>query len=119
VINRRDVAQRLDIPVEMAVRHELPAKMSEAQVVELEQNPPPWLVQSRANRSAKARPVWVTLTCDICGYTERARPKKWWPQFTYLSCDDHDIWDLPEPAAGLHREEFDEIAGRFVGVVDS
>jgi hypothetical protein len=119
VISRRDLAQRLDIPIEMAVRHDLPMRMSEAEFAEFEQNPPAWLVQSRANRSAKARPVWVALTCDICGYTEQARPKKWWPQFTYLSCDDHDIWDLPEPAAGLNREEFDDIAGRFIGVVDS
>ena len=51
------MAQRLDIPVEMAVRHDLPAKMSEAEVVALEESPPAWLVLSRANRSAKARPV--------------------------------------------------------------
>lgn len=113
------MAQRLDIPVDMAVRHDLPAKMSEADVVALEESPPAWLVQSRANRSAKARPVWVTLTCDICGASDSARPKKWWPVFTYLSCNDHDIWDLPEPAAGLHREEFDDIGGHFIGVVDS
>ena len=112
------MAQRLDIPVEMAQRHDLPAKMSEAEFADLEQNPPAWLVQSRANRQAKARPVWVTLTCDICGFTDSARPKKWWPEFTYLSCSNHDIWDLAEPVGGLHREEFDDIGGRFVGVVD-
>ena len=113
------MAQRLDIPVEMAVRHDLPAKMSEADVIALEENPPAWLAQSRANRSSKARPVWVTLTCDICGASDSARPKKWWPEFTYLSCNDHDIWDLPAPADGLHREEFDDIGVHFIGVVDS
>ena len=101
------------------MRHDLPAKMSEADVVELEQNPPAWLAQSRANRSAKARPVWVTLTCDICGYTEQARPKKWWPQFTYLSCDDHDMHEVPEPAAGLSRSEVYGVGSRFIGLRDA
>jgi hypothetical protein len=119
MISRRDAAQRLDIPVEMLVRHDFPSKMSSSDFDDLEQNPPPWLVQSRANRSAKARPVWVTLKCDICGFTDSARPKKWWPEFTYLSCNDHDIWDLPAPADGKHREEIDDIGGRFIGVVDS
>jgi hypothetical protein len=118
VISRRDAAQRLDIPVEMLVRHEFPAKLSDSAFTALATDPPAWLVQSRANRSAKARPVWVSLECDICGFTDSARPKKWWPEFTYLSCDNHDIRDLPEPADGLHREEFDDIAGRFIGVVD-
>ena len=117
MISRRDAAKRLDIPLEMAQRHDIPGWISEADLALLETDPPPWLVQSRANRSG-SRPVWVRFTCDICGHTESARPKKWWPEFSYLSCSDHDIWDLPEPAAGLVRQEFDEIGGYFVGVVD-
>lgn len=118
MISRRDAAQRLDIPLEMAQRHGIPGWISEEDLAALEQDPPPWLAQSRANRTGR-RPVWVQLTCTICGRTESARPKKWWPEFTYLSCSDHDIWDLPAPAAGLARHEFDEIGGLFVGVVDS
>ncbi len=92
--------------------------MSEAEFAELDSNPPVWLVQSRSNRSKNSRPVWITLTCDICGYTETARPKKWWPEFSYLSCSHHDIWELPAPAAGLSREEIDGIGASFVGIVD-
>lgn len=102
----------------MAQRHGIPAKMSDAELAELEANPPAWLEQSRANRRAGGRPVWVTLRCEFCGFTEAVRPKKWWPEFTYVSCDFHDIWDLPEPAAGLAREEIDGIGSRFVGIVD-
>jgi hypothetical protein len=119
MISRRDAAQRLDIPVEMLVRHDFPSKMSSSDFDDLEQNPPPWLVQSRANRSTTARPVWFTLKCDVCGFTETERPKKWWPEFTYLSCDDHNIGDLPDPADGLHREEVYGIGSRFIGLVDS
>ena len=103
----------------MAKRHEFGAFVSESEIEALEDNPPPWLQQSRANRSATSRPVWVDLRCDICGFTMSARPKKWWPDFTYLSCADHDIWELPEPQGSLHRQEFDEIGGYFVGVLDS
>jgi hypothetical protein len=118
MISRRDAAQRLDIPLDMAERHDIGTWISEESLAEIEQNPPAWLIQSRANRSKAARPVWVDLTCDICGFTLAARPKKWWPEFTYLSCSDHDIWDLPDPAEGLVRQEFDEIGGHFVGAVD-
>lgn len=107
---------RLDIPLEMATRHGIPTRMSEAEFAELDQNPPAWLVQSRANRTGK--PVWVQLRCEICGFTEAARPKKWWPEFTYLSCDFHDPFELPEPAPGLARQEFDGIGSRFIGIVD-
>jgi hypothetical protein len=119
MISRRDAAQRLDIPMEMAERHDIPGWISEEALGALEQDPPAWLLQSRANRGKGSRPVWVQLTCDICGFSTAARPKKWWPQFTYLSCSDHAIWDLPDPADGLARQEFDEIGGLFVGVVDS
>ena len=111
------MALRLDIPLEMAKRHELPAKMSEAEFTELDTNPPAWLVQSRANRTGKK--VWVQLTCDVCGYTEAARPKKWWPEFTYLTCEHHPISTIPQPADGLYRSEVDGIGSRFVGIVDA
>jgi hypothetical protein len=119
MISRRDAAQRLDIPLDMAQRHGIPGFISEEALAALEQDPPPWLVQSRANRASGGRPVWVTLKCDICGHSESVRPKKWWPRFSYLSCFHHDIWDLPEPTSGLARQEFDEIGGYFVGVFDS
>jgi len=117
MITRREAAQRLDIPIEMAQRHELPPKMTEAALAALEADPPPWLVQSRANRTGK-KPVWVQLTCYVCGFTEQARPKKWWPAFTYLSCDSHRPSDLPDPEHDEHREEYLGIGSRFVGLVD-
>ncbi|MET1043512.1 MAG: hypothetical protein ABWX59_05240 [Microbacteriaceae bacterium] len=116
MISRRDAALRLDIPLEMATRHGLPSRMTEDEVADLDKNPPAWLEQSRANRTGK--PVWVQLSCEICGFTEAARPKKWWPDFTYISCDDHDLMELPEPVAGLAREEVYGIGSRFVGIVD-
>jgi hypothetical protein len=117
MISRRDAAIRLDIPLEMASKHGLPTKLSDADFAALESDPPAWLVQSRANRTGK--PVWVTLECSICGFTEAVRPKKWWPEFTYISCDFHDIDELPEPAVGLFRDEVDGIGSRFVGIVDA
>jgi hypothetical protein len=101
----------------MAQRHGIPSRMSFAEVEALEASPPPWLVQSRANRTGK-RPVWVQLTCDVCGFTEAVRPKKWWPAFTYVSCDWHSPDELPEPNGALARSEVDGIGSRFVGVVD-
>jgi hypothetical protein len=117
VITRREAALRLDISLEMAARHDIPNRMSEQEFAEIEAAPPAWLVQSRENRTGK-KPVWVQLTCDVCGFSEAARPKKWWPQFTYLTCDFHRIDELPQPASGLARTEVDGIGSRFVGVVD-
>jgi hypothetical protein len=118
MITRREAALRLDIPLEMASRHDLPTRMSEAQFTELETNPPAWLVQSRANRTGK-RPVWAQLTCTVCGFTEATRPKKWWPAFTYLTCDWHSADELPPAADGMYRSETDGIGSRFVGIVDA
>ena len=118
MITRREAALRLDIPLEMANRHGIPAKLTEAEFADLDANPPAWLAQSRANRKAGARPVWVQLTCDVCGYTEAARPKKWWPAYTYLTCDFHELGSVPEPAEGMHRSEVDGIGSRFVAIVD-
>ena len=115
-VTRREAALRLDIPLEMASRHGIPARMTESQFVALEADPPPWLQQSRANRTGK--PVWVQLTCVICGFTEPARPKKWWPEFTYLTCDFHRADEIPQPAAGLYRREVEGIGTRFIGVID-
>ena len=119
VFSRFEVAVRLDIPLEMASKHGIPTRMSERDFDELDTNPPPWLVQSRANRTGK-RPVWMSLTCDICGYTEAVRPKKWWPEFTYISCTEHSPADLPDlPESALARTEIDGIGTRFVGIVDA
>lgn len=118
VIIRREAAQRLDIPVEMATRHGLPSTLTEAQLREIEDNPPPWLIQSRANRTGK-KPVWVDLTCAICGSTEKARPKKWWPTFTYLSCDSHQPSSLPAPRPDEVRVEIPGVGSHFTGWVDA
>jgi len=91
--------------------------MNEAELAGIEQDPPLWLVQSRANRTGK-KPVWVRLTCDICGFSEAARPKKWWPAFTYLSCDHHGADELPDAEPGLSRTEIDGVGTGFIGIVD-
>ena len=119
MITRHEAAQRLDIPLEMARRHGLPSRLSEAEFAELQASPPAWLEQSYANRASGGRPVWVQLSCTVCGFTESARPKKWWPGFTYLTCAHHAVGDLPAPAAGFERQEFDGIGSRFIGIVDS
>ena len=118
MLTRYEVAVRLDIPLEMASRHGIPARLSERELDALLADPPPWLAQSMANRTGK-RPVWMQLSCDICGYTEAVRPKKWWPAFTFVSCDSHSPADLPLPAGALARTEVDGIGSRFVGVVDA
>jgi hypothetical protein len=116
MITRREAALRLDIPLEMATRHGIPSRMTEGEFAGIEANLPAWLEQSRANRTG--RPVWVQLACDICGFTEAARPKKWWPEFTYLTCDFHRADEIPAPAPGLYRREVESIGSRFIGVVD-
>ena len=117
MITRREAALRLDIPLEMAHRHGIPARMSEADLNDIETNVPAWLAQSRANRTGK-KPVWVQLTCSVCGFAEDVRPKKWWPKFTYMTCNHHDFDELPEPDAGFARTEYDGIGSRFIGVFD-
>jgi hypothetical protein len=118
MITRHEAALRLDIPLEMARRHDLPTRMTEEEFARFESDPPAWLMQSRSNRPSGARPVWVQLRCDVCGFEESARPKKWWPAFSYLSCDHHSPLDLPTPGDGLARSEIDGIGSRFVGIVD-
>ncbi|MCC9203569.1 hypothetical protein [Arthrobacter sp. zg-Y769] len=115
---RRQAAQILDIPLEMATRHGIPAHVDDAELARLQSDPPGWLVQSRANRTGK-RPVWVQLTCTVCGYTESARPKKWWPGFTFIACEDHRVRELPELPAGAVRTEYPGVGSRFIGVVDA
>jgi hypothetical protein len=117
-LSRRQVAQALDIPLEMAHRHDIPSRMSAAELAEIEKNPPAWLVQSRANRTHK-RPTWVELRCYICDFHETARPKKWWPAFDFVLCDIHDNDELPAVASGYRRSEFDGVGSRFRGVVDT
>jgi hypothetical protein len=117
MITRRDAALALDIPLEMARRHGIPSRLSEEDLAEIVANPPQWLLQSRANRTGK-RPVWVELQCYVCGFSEAARPKKWWPEFTYVICEFHDPQELPELGAGMRRSEFDGVGSRFVGIVE-
>lgn len=117
MITRREAALRLDIPLEMAHRHGIPSKLTEAQLEKIESDPPVWLAQSRANRTGK-KPVWVQLTCSICGFTEAVRPKKWWPSFTYVSCAHHGADELPDAAPGLGRTEIDGIGSSLIGIVD-
>lgn len=116
-MSRRDAAIALDIPLEMAGRHGIPARLEESELAALLENPPPWLVQSRANRQGK-RPVWVHLTCIVCGRSEAARPKKWWPEFDFVFCDTHSPRELPAVPDGRVRCEYEEVAGRLTGVVD-
>lgn len=118
MITRRDAAQRLDIPLEMATRHGIPTTLTEAELAEIEDRPPPWLVQSRANRIGK-KPVWADLVCNVCGFAEKARPKKWWPAFTYVSCDFHQPSDVPIPGDDELRTEMPGVGSRFVGWVDT
>lgn len=117
--SRYDAALQLDITLEMAHRHGIPSHLSQAELDELDQNPPAWLVQSRANRTGK-KPVWVKLECAVCGYSEQARPKKWWPDFTMLFCFDHDAAELPKPfRVNATREFVYGVGSRFTGVVDA
>src|SRR6478752_4899049 len=109
MISRRDAAIALDVPLEMAQRHGLPKWMPEAELREILDNPPPWLVQSRANRTGK---------CPVCGYEEAARPKKWWPDFTYVVCGHHAPSEVPAVRPGWVRSEYDGVGTRFVGIAD-
>ena len=117
MLSRRDAAVRLDIPLEMATRHGIPARLTEDELAAIEQDPPAWLVQSRANRTG-VKKVWVRLQCDVCGFTEEARPKKWWPDWDHVVCDHHASYEAPEPAAGATRHEVEGIGSRFVALVD-
>jgi len=117
MITRRQAAQFLDIPLEMAQRNGIPSRLSEAELAEIDQHPPAWLAQSRANRTGK-RPVWVQLRCYICDYSETVRPKKWWPDFSYVVCAHHGMDELPELAVGDRRREYEGIGDRFIGVVE-
>jgi hypothetical protein len=117
MVTRREAAQVLDIPLEMAHRHGIPSRLSEAELGELLDSPPSWLVQSKANRTGK-RPVWVQLGCAVCGFTETARPKKWWPEFTYVCCAHHAPYELPSLERGLVRSEYEGVGSRFIGIVD-
>ncbi|RUQ03736.1 hypothetical protein [Curtobacterium sp. HSID17257] len=115
MLSRRDAAIRLDIPLEMAARHGIPSHISEAELERIEQDPPAWLVQSRGNRTGSKR-VWAHLECAVCGFSEQERPKKWWPEWTLLVCDDHD--EVPPPASGTTRHLVYGIGSRFTALVD-
>ncbi|MBF4993616.1 hypothetical protein ITX31_05770, partial [Arthrobacter gandavensis] len=97
--------------------HGIPARLEQAELNELDANPPAWLAQSRANRTGK-RPVWVQLECTVCGSRETARPKKWWPDFSFVACGGHSAEELPEVPAGSVRSEYEGVGSRFTGIVD-
>lgn len=115
---RYEASIRLDIPLEMAKRHGIPSQISNVELEKIIAEPPAWLLQSRANRTGK-KPVWATLTCVVCGFEEHARPKKWWPEFTHLACDDHDASDVPTAVAGLERTFTYGVGTRFFAVTDA
>ncbi|ROQ39498.1 hypothetical protein EDF46_1130 [Frondihabitans sp. PhB188] len=117
MLTRRDAALRLDIPLEMATRHGIPSRLTEDELAAIESDPPQWLVQSRANRTG-AKKVWAHLDCVVCGFAEDARPKKWWPDWTYLMCDYHSPFQAPEPTAGFARTEVEGVGSRFIALVD-
>lgn len=117
MLSRRDAAIRLDISLQMATHHGLPARLSESELEAIEQDPPAWLVQSRANRTGTKK-VWVQLECVVCGYSETARPKKWWPDWDHLMCDYHEPYQAPAPTAGSARHEVEGIGSRFIALVD-
>ncbi|MFI5086277.1 MAG: hypothetical protein ACHP7K_10150 [Actinomycetales bacterium] len=117
MITRRQAAQYLDIPVEMAQRNGIPSRLTDTELAELDQHPPAWLAQSRANRTGK-RPVWVNLRCYVCDFSETVRPKKWWPDFDYVVCAHHGFSELPDPAPGHTRREYDGVGDRFIGIVE-
>ena len=115
---RFEASIRLDIPLEMAKRHGIPSQISNTELEKIEADPPAWLLQSRANRTGK-KPVWATLACVVCGAEEKARPKKWWPEFTMLACDHHDSSELPAAQTGTDRSFVYGVGTQFFGVVDA
>ncbi|PSL39845.1 hypothetical protein CLV49_3496 [Labedella gwakjiensis] len=117
MISRRDAAIQLDIPLEMAAKHGIPKQVAPDVLAALEAEPPAWLVQSRLNRTGK--PVWAELRCVVCRFAEVERPKKWWPSWTFLACDDHDADELPVVPDGAHRDATYGVGSRFVAYVDS
>ena len=117
MMTRRDAAIALDIPVEMAKRHGVPSKMTEAEFRALNSNPPAWLIQSRENRTGK-RPVWIHLECAVCGFSEYERPKKWWPTFDFVHCHIHSPAQLPKLETGKTRVEYQDISAHMFGIVD-
>ena len=77
----------------MAHRHGIPARLSEAELGELLDNPRPgW---SSPGQTGQASGRLVQLTCAVCGFSGAARPKKWWPDFTYVCCAHHQARDIP------------------------
>jgi hypothetical protein len=117
MLTRREAAIRLDIPPEMAARNGIPTRISAAEVDRIDADPPAWLAQSRANRTGR-KPVWIALNCVVCDYSEVTRPKKWWPDFSFVACDHHDDGDLPPVRPAWARGRYEGIGTRFTGVLD-
>ena len=51
-------------------------------------------------------------------HEEAARPKKWWPDFTYVICGHHRPDEVPAVRPGFVRSEFDGVGTRLVGIAD-
>src|SRR3954451_16956017 len=117
MLTRREAAIRLGIPPEMAARNGIPTRIDAAEVDRIDADPPGWLAQSRANRTGR-KPVGIALNCVVCNYSEMARPKKWWPEFSFVAFDHHDDEDLPPAGPGRVRGRYEGIGTRFVGVLD-
>ena len=82
----------LGYALEMANRHGIPNRMSDAEFAELDSNPPPWLAQSRANRTGK-RPVWVALKRDSEWRWLRGRDDSpWYPTMRLFRQNTADDW---------------------------
>ena len=62
--------------------------------------------------------MWVHLECAVCGYEEAARPKKWWPEFTYVRRGHHAPDEIPPRVPGLSAANSTAWAAAFVGIAD-
>jgi hypothetical protein len=47
-----------------------------------------------------------------------ARPKKWWPDFSFVACNHHDEDELPGVREGWARGRYEGIGTRFMGILD-
>ena len=113
-------AIRLDIPPEMAARNGLPSRRSARSERGADRCRPARPGSPSPGRTERVgKPVWIELSCVVCGYSEMARPKKWWPDFSFVSCDHHREDDQPRvPPGPSARAATTASAARFVGVLD-
>ena len=91
----------------MAKRHGIPPRLSEAELRRCRPTPRPGSSSPGPTARASA-PVWVHLTCAVCGFSEAARPKKWWPEFDFVHCEHHTT-PTCRPWRGRVRCEYEQI----------